>query len=317
MSTIGIIGLGGMGLRRLEYLAGMDGVRIGGLCTRGADVLAEQAARFDVPLASPDWRDLLAADLDAVVVCTPNGSHAEIATAALRAGKDVLVEYPMAVTLEEIDTLLGAASETGRLLHVGHTMRHEAQHVAVRDRLAELGEPIEYRGVMALPEMWKWTGDPAVCGSFFALANYHLADQVVDWFGRPTWVNGSMWRREAGGVVEGISGSMFFGNDRGFSAHVNYTMGVPCQETIVQWELIGSQRRVIWREDALTFQSQDGSMETVEIGEQRSWQADTDRFVGELRGEAAPVSLDDDVAATRVCLLAEQSAREGNVTLRM
>ncbi|MHC4986116.1 MAG: Gfo/Idh/MocA family protein, partial [Planctomycetota bacterium] len=184
MNTIGVIGLGWMGLRRLEYLAGMEGIRIGGVCTRNADVLAEQAGRFEVLLASPDWQDVLAADLDAVVVCTPNGSHAEIAIAALRAGKDVLVEYPMAVTLEEIDSLVAAADETGGLLHVGHTMRHEAQHVAVRERMDELGEPIEYRGVMALPEMWKWTGDPKVCGSFFALANYHLADQVVDWSGR-------------------------------------------------------------------------------------------------------------------------------------
>ncbi|MHC4563564.1 MAG: Gfo/Idh/MocA family protein, partial [Planctomycetota bacterium] len=142
MKTIGVIGLGGIGVDRLKLLAGMDSVRVTALSTRNETVLAECAETYGVEAIFTDWRDMLADEsLDAVCICTPNNMHAPMAEAAMEAGKDVLLEYPLAVTLEELDALIAVAERTGRILHLGATTRHEPQHVAVRERLAELGEP--------------------------------------------------------------------------------------------------------------------------------------------------------------------------------
>lgn len=63
-------------------------------------------------------------DVDAVLVLTPDHTHADIACAALRAGKPVLVEKPLDITIERCDLILRTAYETGTRLYVGHNMRH-------------------------------------------------------------------------------------------------------------------------------------------------------------------------------------------------
>lgn len=102
---------------------------------------ARACARVGALLDSPD--------IDAVLVATPNALHAEHAIAAMRAGKDVLVEKPMCVTLAEADALAAAEAETGRIVQVGYmrrfapafldaaaildTFRGEINHACVRD----------------------------------------------------------------------------------------------------------------------------------------------------------------------------------------
>ncbi len=316
MKKIGIIGLGNMGVRRLEKLAQFESVRIAALSTRNKHVLAEQAAHWRVPMTSTRWSDITGkAGLDAVCICTPNDSHAEIAIAALRAGKDVFVEYPLAVTLEQLDELQAVAESTGRVLHLGATTRLEDQHVFVRERLSQWGEPIEARGVMALPYVWKWTTDQAVMGSYFSLANYHQADQFIDWIGPPSWVAASLWQREEAGKIAAISGSMFFGYHNGCSCHVNYTMGVPCQETILQFELICTDARITWFDQVLRVQKLDGAAEIIDLPETDCVMLDTELFVQRILGELPAPDLTEQALPTRVALLAEQSAAEGGVTL--
>ncbi|CAI6083436.1 Inositol 2-dehydrogenase/D-chiro-inositol 3-dehydrogenase [Paenibacillus sp. JJ-100] len=69
-------------------------------------------------VAATDYHDLLQADIDLVSVCTPPYTHASIASDFLRAGKHVLVEKPMASSLEEADQMLNAAQKSGKLLSV-------------------------------------------------------------------------------------------------------------------------------------------------------------------------------------------------------
>ncbi|WP_342556441.1 Gfo/Idh/MocA family oxidoreductase [Paenibacillus sp. FSL R7-0652] len=68
--------------------------------------------------AAADYHDLLEADIDLVSICTPPYTHASIACEFLRAGKHVLVEKPMASSLEEADQMLKAAQESGKLLSI-------------------------------------------------------------------------------------------------------------------------------------------------------------------------------------------------------
>ncbi|MCL1853650.1 MAG: Gfo/Idh/MocA family oxidoreductase [Peptococcaceae bacterium] len=86
--------------------------------------------------AFADFREVLGcADVDAVSIATPSGLHAEIGIAAARAGKHVLVEKPMAMTLAQADALIGACREAGVKLGVIHQNRFNASVKVLRQAL--------------------------------------------------------------------------------------------------------------------------------------------------------------------------------------
>lgn len=123
---IGVIGVGGRGtLARAAHLPG-EGFRV----VAGADVVDANLVRFkgyagEDAFVTKDYRKLLAIkDLDAVFVSSPDFLHEEHALAALKAGKAVYLEKPMAITIEGCDRLLRTAYKTGSKLYLGHNMRH-------------------------------------------------------------------------------------------------------------------------------------------------------------------------------------------------
>ncbi|HEY3378275.1 MAG TPA: Gfo/Idh/MocA family oxidoreductase [Armatimonadota bacterium] len=133
---IGVIGVGGRG-----GLAGLahcpeDNVRL----VAGADVNDNALAAFREQygantFTTHDYRELLARpEIDAVFVTSPDFLHEEHAVAALRAGKGVYLEKPMAITIEGCDNILRAAYETKSKLYLGHNMRH----FAVLQRMKEI-----------------------------------------------------------------------------------------------------------------------------------------------------------------------------------
>jgi predicted dehydrogenase len=80
-----------------------------------------------------DYKELVACkDVDVVHVCTPNRSHSEISCAALRAGKDVLCEKPMAINAAEAKAMVEAAKESGRTLSIGYQNRYRADSQYVK-----------------------------------------------------------------------------------------------------------------------------------------------------------------------------------------
>jgi predicted dehydrogenase len=110
-----------------------------------AEALSE---RFDVPMVLDADELIRHEDLQAVVVCTPNNLHEEMAIAALEAGKDVFVERPLATTSAGAQRVLDVAERTGRVLVVGMPHRFRPGVVALRSFIAggELGDVYAVRG---------------------------------------------------------------------------------------------------------------------------------------------------------------------------
>src|SRR4051812_48645948 len=106
MRTVGygVIGLGVFGEKHAEVLASLPRAELRAVCTRQAARLQEVQRRLNVPKAYQDYHDLLAdPEIEAVSVVTHVDDHVEPALAALRAGKHVLLEKPMARTARECD----------------------------------------------------------------------------------------------------------------------------------------------------------------------------------------------------------------------
>jgi predicted dehydrogenase len=100
------------------------------------DLSAERAGEIAREVGSrPLAFDALLAASDAVVVAAPAEVHFELAGAALRAGKHVLVEKPIAASLDQADGLAALAVEHGVILQVGHLLRYSAEHKAISERM--------------------------------------------------------------------------------------------------------------------------------------------------------------------------------------
>ncbi|GAA2094802.1 Gfo/Idh/MocA family oxidoreductase [Streptomyces albiaxialis] len=141
------IGVIGYGLRRsLAHAAHRpgEGSVVAAVADTDPAVLAASLERFEGAAGHDDHRKLLDdAQVDAVVVATPDDTHEELACAALRAGKPVFLEKPLGITVEQCDTILRTAYETGTRLYVGHNMRHMGVVRTMRDIVArgDIGEP--------------------------------------------------------------------------------------------------------------------------------------------------------------------------------
>jgi len=136
MVRIGIAGIGFMGM--MHYLAARQagGASVVALCSRDPKKLAgdwtsiqgnfgPRGARMDLTGVAlyNDFESLLAdPQVELVDLCVPNDAHASMAIQALRAGKHVLVEKPIALTMADADAMVASAREAGRLLMVGHVL---------------------------------------------------------------------------------------------------------------------------------------------------------------------------------------------------
>ena len=104
---IGIVGCGLIGRKRALAAAGH---RIAIVADRVAEQAQALAAEAGGAQATTAWRDVIAADVDAVVVATPHNLLAEVTLAAVEAGKHVLVEKPAARTPAELEPVIAAAA---------------------------------------------------------------------------------------------------------------------------------------------------------------------------------------------------------------
>ena len=133
---VGVIGVGALGHHHARILRGVEGAKLAGFFEanpeRAAKVAGELSAK---PFASE--QELLDA-VDAVTIVVPTPAHFAVASRALEAGKHVLVEKPIATTLEEADGMLAIAKKTGVLIQTGHVERFNR---AVRGALQFVDRP--------------------------------------------------------------------------------------------------------------------------------------------------------------------------------
>jgi len=129
---IGVAGAGHFGRFHTLKVAASQRATLSGVYDRDPERAATVAK--EVGVTACGFAELLAVS-DAIVVAAPAEAHFELAGAALRAGKHVLVEKPIAATLEEADGLAALATERGLVLQVGHLLRYSAEHKAISERM--------------------------------------------------------------------------------------------------------------------------------------------------------------------------------------
>ena len=134
----GIVGLGFMGRRYATVLSGLQGVTLTAVADGRPELAQEIATMTGARVAADGTALATAPDVDAVFVCTPEDAHADIAVAALGAGKHLLIEKPVTHDLPSAARVRDAANAAGTIAMVGHILRFEPRWAAAA-RLIEEG----------------------------------------------------------------------------------------------------------------------------------------------------------------------------------
>ncbi|TZE80661.1 Gfo/Idh/MocA family protein [Calorimonas adulescens] len=159
MLNIGIIGCGKIAqVRHIPEYIDNKNCKIVGFYDRNLNRSEEMVKKYG-GIAYGSYQELLEnKDIDAVSICVSNNLHAEITIAALKAGKHVLCEKPMATTISDCEAMVKAAEETGKKLLIGHNQRLTPAHRKAKELIKDglIGDIITFRTTFGHsgPETW-------------------------------------------------------------------------------------------------------------------------------------------------------------------
>ena len=211
-ARVGILGYGiGGRLFHAPLVAATAGLTPAVIVTanpeRAAQVRAEHPGTTIVPTADDLFAQ--AADLDLIVVSTPNRTHVPLAMRAIEAGKPVVVDKPFAPTVIEAEKLTVAARAAGVGLTVFQNRRWDSDFLTVRRVLdsGRLGTVFRFesrydRWVPAPKDNWRELGDPAEAGGLLYDLGAHIIDQALQLFGPVAEVYAEVDRRRPGVQVD-------------------------------------------------------------------------------------------------------------------
>jgi 2-hydroxy-4-carboxymuconate semialdehyde hemiacetal dehydrogenase len=170
---IALAGAGAFGIKHLDGLKNIDGVSITSIVSRRLEQAEEVAAKYGAPHATTELDEALARDdVDAVILCTPTQLHASQSIAAMRAGKHVQVEIPLADSWADALEVQRVQEETGLVAMVGHTRRFNPSHQWIHRRIVD--------GELAIQQMDVQT-------YFFRRTNMNALGQARSWTDHLLW----------------------------------------------------------------------------------------------------------------------------------
>lgn len=198
MINVGIIGMGRSGWElHAAPLRKIEGYRLVAACDQSPARLEQAGREFGVRTFREPQALIADPEVDLVVIASPSHLHAKLAIEALAAGKHVLVEKPMALTLAEADAMVAAANRAKRLLTVFHNRRWDRDFQMVKRIVQQgvLGELLTLDSrVMTYGPEWttygvaefnpKWRIQKAYGGGFLADWGPHLVEQLLDLTGQ-------------------------------------------------------------------------------------------------------------------------------------
>ncbi len=205
MLELGIIG-GGLVFQGAHagVLSARNDVRVAAVADPDPAFRGKVGESFPAAKLLEDYRDLLALDsVGAVDICLPHHLHERVVLDAFAAGKHVILEKPIALTVAEADRMIAAAEAHGRQFHVALNQRFYSPHRKVKELIDAGGYGAPFFAVahifgnelerMNIPDNWKGTWERSGGGAL-ADSGTHAIDLMLWWFGRPERVS-CQWGR--------------------------------------------------------------------------------------------------------------------------
>lgn len=170
-----VIGCGNISRSHFNAIAANDSIVLTAVCDNQRDRADKNAEKYGCRAFYSLGDLLVCGEFDVLHICTPHYLHAEMAVAAMKAGKDVLSEKPMAMNMREAETIIKTADETGRNYGVCFQNRYNPSSLKMKELLGSgrLGKVLGAKGIVC------WDRDE----------NYYLADE---WRGKKATEGGGV-----------------------------------------------------------------------------------------------------------------------------
>jgi predicted dehydrogenase len=133
---VGVIGVGYLGQHHARIYSEINDVELAALVDIDEKQAKELTAKYNCKTYT-DYRDIID-KLDAISIVTPTVSHYEISMDCIRAGKDILIEKPISVTVAEADEIINEAEKRGCVVQVGHIERYNPAVIAVSNMIKDI-----------------------------------------------------------------------------------------------------------------------------------------------------------------------------------
>lgn len=312
---VGLVGAGNLARwAHLPNLRKISGVSLHAVYSASGPRGATYARRFGAAYACSEFGQILEDDaIDIVLIVSRNQQHAEQAEAALRAGKHVFLEKPMALTEDECRTLDRAVGETGRSLTIGFNRRFAPFYLEQKHMLARRSGPAVVNCRVNSPGLsgTYWAADPAHGGAILG-EGCHFVD-LLHWLldAEPVWVSGACLPTTVKEPIGDHNVASTIGFADGSVANFTYcTVGskTSAGERVEGWAPgLGS---IV--EDFKWFQSRTAMRRTkTQWWPEKGYAAQMRGFIESIRsGEPPAVTVRDGARATLVCLRLLESVRD-------
>jgi predicted dehydrogenase len=332
MIRIGIIGLGMMGRTHYEAYQDIEGAQVvavadqnakraaGDLSGTGGNVLKGGLSQLpmDKIRGTTTYAELIAAtDVDVVDVCVPTTQHVELAIAALKAGKHVLCEKPLARTAAEAEKIAAAANAAKGLFMPAMCMRFWPQWSWLKEAVVErrYGKVLSahFRRVAQMPP--GWYRDGALSGGAALDLHIHDTDFVQFLFGMPRAVSSRGYSKTSG-EVDHLSTQYFYDDvpmvtaeggwcfADGFGFQMQYTVNF--ETATADFDLAREQPLRLMRE---------GKVEAIECGTEFGYIRELRYFIDCVKKGQKPtiVTADDGMRSLKIVEAEVKSVRGGEM----
>jgi predicted dehydrogenase len=329
---IGVIGLGFMGATHLKAIKNIPGVELAAVSSDDPRTLSGDLSGVggnlggssdvydfsNVQRFSDAFAAVRAEGVDAVDLCLPTALHAPVAIEALKHGKHVLVEKPMALTGADCDAMIAAAKAAGKALMAAQVLRFIPAYLPLVDavrggRFGRIHSAI-FRRRCAAPGWSAWMGDAKISGGGVFDLLIHDIDMMLHLFGLPDSVRAWGHQNLAGGVdlltaqfeYPALGSVMVTGgwhHQKSYPFSMEYT--VVGEQGVMEYSSAGHDPR---------WYPAGGGEEPLLLAEKDGYQAEIEYFVKCCRAGKTPAacSPESSSAAVKVTLTAMAArARKG------
>jgi predicted dehydrogenase len=284
-----------------------------------------------------NYRDLLDSDIDAVVIASPNDSHAEMCVDAARRGKHIFCEKPMAITIDDCRRVRDAVKKSGVKYLIGYHRRLNPLYQYAKTLLAEgkLGTPfsIESDYIHHVPgdwDIWKWAGKAAIAGNIFHGGSGHNVDLIRYFLGdiKEVACFKDVFLPRANPVETEDTAVAIFRFKNGALGRVQCCVG-PIVPFTFNFKLYGTKGSVInnkvWFDSMPLFAEPGHEKDCIELPEKwipdnvqggigEPWNKLTDHFIDMLTDNAECLNdVDSAYKTSAACFAAVKSAEENRI----
>jgi 1,5-anhydro-D-fructose reductase (1,5-anhydro-D-mannitol-forming) len=324
----GLIGASDIAATRVIGSIRSSGGSVDGVVSGSAKRSREFADAYGIPLATTDLEELLATDIDAVYISSTNEKHFAQSVRALKAGKHVLCEKPLALEVQEAEEMIALAEARNLVLATNHHLPGSPLHAKVRElvRAGAIGTPLSARisHAVLLPERlrgWRLGQEAAGSGVIMDIT-CHDASVLNPLLGTPTAVTALAVQQagwNAGGQHDAVMTAITYETDGGVPvlAQTHDSFTVPYDTTSL---VVHGTEGSIRVSDAMTqdtagtvvLTTAEGSRDVPVDCSADLYEIALNAFAAAVAGSGTPTATGQDgLLALKVALAAQQSATAG------